>query len=313
MLVDQRLRLSLKWKHFKQLLKGRTASQLVSGARNRARRTLLEASLRRAYERRALQHSPHLPIVSADTQAILDDLETEGVHIGSMASLNVPSTSKVLQSASALLPTLARSSATDQDDFMVQTRPAYFKDHPELYLWGVDDHVLDLVENYLGVPVGFDGVHVNRSIANGLQRSTRMWHLDQQDHRMFRIIIYLNDIDDDNAAFQYIPRQQSERARRSLGYSNELVSDAIMRDVVPADQWKSCVGPRGTAIFVDPANIFHRGKVPKSEERYAIFYSYHSAKPMHERYLWPGYSPDFSASINDNLSERQRACVFWRK
>jgi len=246
-------------------------------------------------------------------QKIVDDIKIEGVHISSVESLNIPGTCDVLRSASALMPELAKSPPTARSGFMVQTESGYFKDHPELYLWGVDDTVLDIAENYLGVPVGFDGIHINRSIANGLHKGTRMWHLDQQDHRMLRVIIYLNDIDDDSAAFQYLPKQHSERVRQSLSYSNELLSDTIMRSVVAEDQWKSCVGPRGTVIFVDPANIFHRGKIPKDRERYAIFYSYHSDKPMHERYLWPGYSPDLSAGIRDGLNERQRACVFWRR
>ena len=291
----------------------RSVAQWLSSARNRARRTLLEPSLRRAYERRAKRHSPNLPLLSAEAQAVLDAVETAGVHTGSVASLNVPGTEELLQSASALLPALAQSPATRPGGFMVQTDQAYFKEFPQLFLWGLNEKVLDLVENYLGVPVGFDGVNINRSIANGMQHGTRLWHLDQQDHRMFRIIIYLNDVDSDNAAFEYIPRQHSEKVRRYLKYSNEMVSDAIMREVAPGDHRQSCVGPRGTAIFADPANVFHRSKVPKSRERFAIFFSYHSAKPMHERYLQPGFLPDSLAGIEDYLTERQRACIFWRK
>lgn len=310
MLKDQRL--SLKWAHFKKLLSsGRTASQWVSGIRNRAKRTLLGASLRRSYERRVKRHRPHLPMVSADVRAILDAVETEGVHIASVGSLNVPRTDELLQSASSLLPKLARSPATPRD-FVVHLDRAYFKEFPQLFLWGLNDKVLDMVENYLGVPVGYNGVNVTRTITNDIQHSTRMWHLDSPDHRLFRIIIYLNDVDHDNGPFEYIPRQQSGRVRRSLRYSNESVPDSIMRKVTQADDWKSCVGPRGTAIFVDTANVFHRGKVPKSRGRIAIFYLYHSTRLLHECYLPPGLSPDFLASIEDKLTERQRACVFWR-
>ena len=273
---------------------------------------MLEPSLRRAYVRRAQRHRANLPALPEVMQKVVDDVEAEGVHVGSLQAFGIPGSNEMLQAASALMPKLANSSATRPGGFMVQADSAYFEDHPALYLWGIDHAVLDLVENYLGVPAAFDGAFINRSIANGLAQGTRMWHLDQHDHRMVRIIIYLNDVGDDNAAFQYIPRKESAELRRSLAYSDELMSDDIMRSVIAESRWKTCIGQRGTVIVVDPANVFHRGKVPTVNERYAVFYSYHSDRPMHERYLTPGYIPEAAAGTRDGLTERQRACVFWR-
>lgn len=311
MLKVQRLSLSLKWAHLSHILSsGRTASQWAWRIRLRAKRTLLGAFLRRSYERRVKRHRPHLPIISADARAILDAVETEGVHIAPPGSLDAPGTDDLLQSASLLLPKLARSPATRPDDHFVQLDQAYLKEFPQLFLWGLNDKLLNMIENYLGVPVGYHGVSVSRSIANDIQDGTRMWHLDLQDSRVFSIIIYLNEVGHDNGPFEYIPRQQSEKVRRSLRYSSEKVPDSIMRKVTQADHWKSCVGPHGTAIFIDPANVFHRGKVPKSRGRMAIFYLYHSTRPIKKtRRL---HDDDFLASTEDKLTERQRACVFWR-
>ena len=139
MLTEQRLRLSLKWAHFNNGMRGRTASQWVSSARNRARRTLFEPSLRRAYERRAKRHSPNLPLLSTDAQAVLDAVETMGAYTDSVMSLKVPGTEELLQSASALLPALAQSPASRPGGFMVQTDPAYFKEFPQLFLWGLNE------------------------------------------------------------------------------------------------------------------------------------------------------------------------------
>lgn len=312
MLRNHRLRLYLKWAHFKRALSsGRSASQWVWSIRNRTRRTLLEASLRRSYERRVERHRLHLPMVNADARAILNAVETEGVHVAPLGLLNVPRTNELLQSASLLLPKLARR-PVPPGGFDVHMNQTYLKEFPQLFLWGLNEKLLDMVENYLGVPVGYWGVNLTRSIANDIQHGTRMWHLDPPDHRLFRIIIYLSDVDHDSGPFDYISRQQSGRVRRSLRYSNENVPDSIMRKVTETDHWKSCIGPRGTTIFVDPANVFHRAKVPKSRERIAIFYSYHSTSPLHERYLPQGFSPDLLACMEDKLTERQRDCVFWR-
>ena len=312
MLTAQRIRLSVAQAHIMNRLRDRTGSQWASSARDRVRRTLFEPSLRRAYERRAMQHHPYLPTISADMRAIVDAVEREGAHIGSLTSLNIPRTDEMLQLANTLLPKLTRDRATKPSSITVHADHTDFDEFPLLYLWGLNDKLLDLVENYLGVPVGYHGIEINRSIANGIEGSTRLWHADPQDHRMLRIIIYLNDVDNDDGPFEYIARQHSETARRSLRYSNEHIFDNIMRSVVPADLWNACVGPKETVIFADTANILHRGKAPKSRERVAIFYTYYSAKPMHERYLQPAFPRAFLDSIADGLNERQRASAFWR-
>jgi len=312
MMTAQRIRLSVAQAHIMNCLRDRTASQWVSSARDRVRRTLFEPSRRRAYERRARQHRPCLPTISADIRAIVDAVGREGAHIGSLASLNIPRTDEMLQLANTLLPKLTRDRATKPSSITVHTDQTDFDEFPQLYLWGLNDKLLDLVENYLGVPVGYHGFKIKRSIANGVEGATRLWHADPQDHQMLRIIIYLNDVDDDDGPFEYISRQQSATARRSLKYSNEHISETIMRSVVPAGLWNACVGPRETVIFADTENILHRGKAPKNRERVAIFYTYYSAKPMHERYLQPAFPRAFMDSIADGLNERQRACAFWR-
>jgi len=312
MFTEQKLRLSVTRAHLENCLRDRTAAQWVMSARDHARRTVMEPSLRRAYERRAKRHNPNLPSLTADVRAMLEAVETEGVHVCPLASLNIPRTDEILQTARTLIPKLAQGHATRHGSYTVQTDEAFFKAFPELFLWGLDDNVLDMVENYLGVPVGYNGIKINRSIANNVGNSTRMWHLDPQDHRMFRIIVYLSDTDNDDGPYEYISRQWTEKLRRLLNYSNEHIPDPIMRRAAPADQWKSCVGPRGTAVLTDTCSVFHRGKVPKDRERYAIFYTYYSATPMHERYLQPGFSPEYLASIDDKLTERQRASLLWR-
>ena len=312
MLTEQRLHFGLKLSQLTFHLKRRSARQWVHSIRNRAGRTVFDSTLRRSYERRAKRHSPYLPSVAASERAILQDIEREGIHIGSAGSLDIPFTDEIIRSATALLPKLVRSPATKTGGFRVYADQASLKEFPQLFLWGLNDTVLHMAENYLGVPVGYHNVSVIRSIKNSLDHGARMWHIDGGDHRLFQIIIYLNEVDHDNGPFEYIPRPISEKARKSLRYSLEYVPDGIMRNVVSTKFWKPCVGPRGTMIFADPANVFHRSKTPNRQERYAITYSYHSAEPMYPRYLTPGFSPDFLASMEDRLSERQRTSVFWR-
>ena len=66
---------------------------------------------------------------------------------------------------------------------------------PEPYLFALSEPLLDLVEAYIGLPVGYFGVSVKREIANGVLEGTRNFHRDPEDENVLKIIIYLNDVD----------------------------------------------------------------------------------------------------------------------
>jgi len=60
----------------------------------------------------------------------------------------------------------------------------------------------------------------------------RQWHLDVED-RMLKIIIYLNDVNLHGGPFEYIPKYSSSLLSQSLNYSSGLLSDEVMKTVVP--------------------------------------------------------------------------------
>lgn len=109
MLSGQKLRLNLKWVHFYRNLRGsRSASKWVGSTRNRSRRTLFEAYLRRSYDRWVERHRSHLPVIIAVGRRILYSVESESFHTTLLGSLNIPGTNEPLKSASVLQLELAR-------------------------------------------------------------------------------------------------------------------------------------------------------------------------------------------------------------
>ena len=65
---------------------------------------------------------------------------------------------------------------------------------PALIEFGLEERLLDIIEAYLGVPVGFTTVHLRKDIGGGNQVGTRFWHLDTEDVRVIRMMVYLNDV-----------------------------------------------------------------------------------------------------------------------
>src|SRR6185295_11795761 len=111
------------------------------------------------------------------------------------------------------------------------------QEFPEIYLWGLNERLLSLVENYIGLPIRYHGVDVRREICDGRPNDVRQWHIDAEDHRMFRVIIYLNDVAADGGPFEYIRRELTVGAVQKLGYGSGFVTDRDMARVVPRAEW----------------------------------------------------------------------------
>ena len=165
---------------------------------------------------------------------------------------------------------------------------------------------LDLAENHIGLPVHYLGVEVKRERADGRAEDVRQWHMDIEDRRMLKLIVYLSDVDDGCGPFEYIDLMRSGEAARVLRYSSGFVSDAVMDRVVPQENWLRGVGPRLSAIFVDSSRIFHRVVAPTTTDRYSMTFSYSSTTSYQ---VFPEFMLSAKAlrRLSHQLTPRQRA------
>jgi hypothetical protein len=183
---------------------------------------------------------------------------------------------------------------------------------PQLYLWGLQPQLLALIENYLQIPPAYHGIYLRRDMNNRLETKTRRWHIDMEDHRILKVIIYLNDVDETTGPFQYLDRQATQVIQQRLNYrSGYLKSQAVAR-VVPSDQWHSCVGKAGTVTLVDTARLIHRGKVPTTGDRYTLFYDYTSRQPKQPYYCKSSLNAASLREIIPMLDPAAIPYVLWR-
>ena len=266
-----------------------------------------------AYQESLKKYASHLPKISATDSAIVNTLKEERVFVTSLADLAIPSTSEILHASQQLLPKLLATPLKNRSEYVVHATSNELIKYPSLFLWGLEDRLLNIIENYLGLPVAYHGLYMRRDLANGLQRRQRLWHLDKEDWRMLKIIIYLKDVNHDDGPFQYIPRSLTPTIFRALNYNYGSVKDKVMERVVPQSQWKSCVGPAGTVILADTASIFHRGKVPIASDRLTIFFDYTSKKPKHPYYCKSFFSVNELIQLTSHLSQHQKDSVLWNE
>ncbi len=248
------------------------------------------------YRINLIRHASKLPVLCAQDQSIVDAVRREGVFVTSLEDLGLTKTPTLIEAAKNELIKMevvrcARGDRTSK--FGSVENPAYpqiftVTDLPEFYSWGSQQCLLNIVENYIGLPIAFQGVHLRRDFANEEPVTTELWHLDAEDRRMIKVIIYQDDVSEDNGPFEYIPKSKVSlplalRIRSKIASRMAMgkvgINDAEMEEFVPRSFWKPCPGPAGTVVFADPKAIFHHGK-PRKQKRSALFFVYTAKNPL---------------------------------
>ena len=255
----------------------------------------------RRYERRRARHAPFVPHVTADQRSVLTDLGSAGVAV---RPAHLPA--DVLASADRLVDLLRDE---DVDGPCVKATSRQLASDPTLFAWGLSDHLLDLAECHIGLPARYLGLEVKREriapAAGHGHDIVRRWHLDHEDRRILKVIVYLSNVPTGGGPFGYIHQSHSDAILGS-GHGRDPggVTDAKMRTVVPDDEWNQVTGPRLTAVHVDTGRVFHRVFPPTDVERYSVTFAYSSRTPfmVYPHLMLPR---DTIPQLRERISRRQ--------
>jgi hypothetical protein len=251
-------------------------------------------------------HSLRLPPLDASDLPLFQAIRAVGAHMTPVASLRLPGTSEMLAVCDELTRELAAMPLEGEN---APRLPLHrLMDFPQIYMWGLNRRLLDFIENYVGLPIRYHGADMRREVADGKLTDVRQWHIDVEDRRMFKIIVYLNDVSPGGGPFQYLARELTVETARRLGYSSGFVSDDAMRAVLPPSRWVECLAASHSAVIADTCHVFHRAQPPRTADRYSITYSWTSTTAVKSYPTMPLTEED-RAYIAAHTDERQRACL----
>jgi len=275
------------------------------------------------YQQYRTQHRNHLPKLDAKELAIVEQLEQHGVCLTSLEALAIPKSDQLLEAAQPITTELAQQSRSPSHahKHTLMATADQLMAHPEIFFWGLSERLLKIVECYLGLPVGYDGLAFYYSVADGRDAGPRIWHRDKEDWRMVKVAVYLNDVDEFGGPFQCVnPTVNTRLIERLPKYKGmthaelQLVLQTTLSDTHSSDGIVSCVGKAGTVLFTDTARFYHRGKPPVNADRSAIFFHYFSQRPKNpffcERSL---LSRQQTADLTRQLPPHLQKHLTWRK
>ncbi len=134
-----------------------------------------------AYQRAIHEYASYLPEIYPSDFCIVEALRSKGIFVTSLEKLGIPATSRLLHASQSLLPEILTTSTSGKKRFKVQASSTQLMEYPEIFLWGLEERLLNIIENYLGLPIAYHGLYFRRDLANGIQRKTRFWHIDKED------------------------------------------------------------------------------------------------------------------------------------
>lgn len=264
-----------------------------------------------AYQKSIQEHTPYLPILSKSDLNIVKEIQNKGVAITSLEALGIISSPQILQAAQKLLPNIKADINVQKHGFVVHASATQMITYPEIFLWGLEQRLLNIIENCIRLPVAYHGAYFRRDIANQLEQGSRLWHIDKEDRQVIKIIIYINDVDERTGPFQYLTQSLTTEVAKSLHYKSGYLTNKTMQNVICSDQYQSCTGSAGTVIFAATSSIFHRGKPPIDNDRFAIFFDYTAWREKYLHYTTSNLTNEFLVKYFDQLSEAQKKYIYW--
>ncbi|MBE9045253.1 hypothetical protein IQ255_12750 [Pleurocapsales cyanobacterium LEGE 10410] len=264
-----------------------------------------------AYQKALNYHAQFLPQLDSQSTSFLGTLRNEGTCIIPIEDLNLSSTNLMLNMALSLADQLKTplNKSTQKEASEVDCHQNNLRELPEILLWALEPKLLDLIENYVGLPILYQGFAIRRSIADGQYSGVRRWHIDWEDRRTVKVIIYLNDVVAGGGPYEYISRKTTSEAIKKLNYNNlGYLSDQEIQKAVPKSDWTACLAPQGSVIITDTSSVFHRAQPPTQTERFSITFCYTSTSPQ---VMWKNsfICPQQWETIEADISQRQKKCL----
>jgi hypothetical protein len=271
---------------------------------------LFKARQEKIYQDLLKNYISCLPLLSSADNKILQELQDTGTCVTSLTELSFKSNDKMLAMSRQLIDKInALPIDPNKDISDINLALEGLLDYPDIYLWGLEERLLDIIENYIGLPVTYQGFGMRKDFANGKSVGIRKWHLDWEDRCLIKMIIYLNDVDLDGGPYQYIHRSLTPDLIKFFKYYNlGYLTDEEMESAVSKSQWQSCPGPEHSVVLSDPGNVFHRAKPPTKQDRIALTFCYTSYQPQ-VNWTPPKVSSEQWHEIEAQLNERQKRCV----
>ncbi|WP_244537245.1 hypothetical protein [Methylobacterium pseudosasicola] len=197
---------------------------------------------------------------------------------------------------------------------LLAAKPLLLDQFKTIFRAGLDVRLLRIIENYLRFPVGYGGVDIFFTVADGLERGARTWHKDSEDNPMVKVAVYLNDVGDDDGPLEILHLEHISPGSEKVRHFRQQKLVDLQDEGKIKFTITSFTGPSGNVILCDTFKYFHRGKPALGRNRRALFFNYYAHKPLTPYFCPnPPFSSDKMKELVADLSTVQQNAALWRE
>ena len=174
----------------------------------------------------------------------------------------------------------------------------------------VHERVLTIAGLYMNIMPRFRAYHLRFNLpvpAGTVEYFSQRWHRDPEDHRMFKVFIYMTDVMDVAAGpFMYVKGSQPGGHLNRLFPQRPPASTypelgAVEKEISHGDI-KICLGNAGTVIFADTSGL-HKGGYTTANPRLMYTATYFSDAALYRSFLkHQGTTDQYSVLQKSSLS-----------
>jgi hypothetical protein len=169
-----------------------------------------------------------------------------------------------------------------------------FKKYPEILKFAMNEKILKIVSDYLGMSPQITQIQLWLTPPNDTLISSQVFHIDSDDMKIVKLFVNCNDVDSDSGPFTFYSKPDTKKFKEfhSIDYHDRYPDEFVER-VLSSESSKEFLD-KGSAILVDTANCLHFGGRGNKKERLVFNVTYHPVPVVLEP---AGHMPDIPACL----------------
>lgn len=169
-----------------------------------------------------------------------------------------------------------------------------FKKYPEILKFAMNEKILKIVSDYLGMLPQITQIQLWLTPPNDTMISSQVFHIDSDDMKIAKLFVNCSDVDGDSGPFTFHSKSDTKKFKEfhSIDY-HDRYTDEFVEKALPSELPKEFLG-KGSAILVDTANCLHFGGRRNKKERLVFNVTYHPVPVVLEP---AGHMPDIPAHL----------------
>ncbi len=160
--------------------------------------------------------------------------------------------------------------------------------------------ILDSAVNYFKAYPILSYVKITKSFANDLpDYDTQYWHFDFGAKNIFKVLVYLNDVNIRGGPFSYVLKSHSKRFR-GWNLKSRFTDQEVKKKFGEGNMY-CCEGAVGDVIFAETTGL-HKGLKPQDNDRSVIIFNF----TMHPEIGFPWNKIKIPSKVVSKLTPYQK-------